>query len=795
MPKSYLKSQNPPDNPVDDWLLWTPSQLESFIGDPSNKIASILGINKAGDLQYIIMPTIVPKALGDASVVLGNSTDASSEPAFVYLDMSDLGYTSVIETYALIPREIRPEESLPTKYLKGTTWETAKVPLGLACVPIVAPVFFGMRFVEANIHDSDFEEKLALLSPTHLAWAKLVKENINQQENDGKDYDKILGRISKGDEDTVSKYVTPTTFGVELLDAPIIQVFTLPRDKWKEVQEELRTFFKSNPSPVRQPRPSLTSPVSSPVVGVTFATNIRATTPVSVTNATASQQTTANNQQPFDPMSFMQQFATQMMAVQQKSQTIVVESREDKTRESEAKFNNNMLQLLLVGGTIDFVSPGSFVDPRIAKYTQAMKNILLQPTSVRSISTVNILTTVFNEIPNDMAERLSPLTTHKSMHHVSKNFASALLSCNFQRTNLDSLSYETNSITILSFVAQSDLGKVHASREAEQVAKNEREFDFVESHRKALKTTIEGLGKIHSMDCIVKICANVCCVITALFDIRAGKPVPLLYSVCIKTIEVVKHPEFIKWHSEVHDKVPQLPYIFLNMLHKVLSQLASFSTNSVNNNLVEHGDDGSKLTIILIVKIVKFATRFFSNIENHIMEGSVPDSVPNFTPRDSNPKLLQTATIMSVVSNTEPGISKVKPESSPPGTPARDRTGKKQRVKPAPGSQDFSKAGLFHCKEGTPFLDLFPANLEKKLCSFFCLHGKKCSKPTQVCEYEHIGKWEKIPANDQIKILEHCHATQGKKVWLDAETFAKHKIIIPDKYAYLLGDSKGPKGA
>ena len=82
------------------------------------------------------------------------------------------------------------------------------------------------------------------------------------------------------------------------------------------------------------------------------------------------------------------------------------------------------------------------------------------------------------------------------------------------------------------------------------------------------------------------------------------------------------------------------------MLHKVLSQLASFSTNSVNNNLVEHG--ASKLTITLIVKIVKFATRFFSNIENHIMEGSVPDSIPNFTPCDSNPKLLQAATIIDI---------------------------------------------------------------------------------------------------------------------------------------------------
>jgi hypothetical protein len=150
MPKSYLKSHNPPINPVDHWLLWSASQLESFIGNPSNKIAGILGINKAGDLQYIIMPTILPEALGAASVVLGNFTDASRETAFIYLDMSVLGYMNVIETHALIPREICPEEQLPTKHLKSTSWETAEVPLGLACIPIVAPVFFSMLFVPST---------------------------------------------------------------------------------------------------------------------------------------------------------------------------------------------------------------------------------------------------------------------------------------------------------------------------------------------------------------------------------------------------------------------------------------------------------------------------------------------------------------------------------------------------------------------------------------------------------------------------------------------------------------------
>jgi hypothetical protein len=205
----------------------------------------------------------------------------------------------------------------------------------------------------------------------------------------------------------------------------------------------------------------------------------------------------------------MQQITAQMMAFQQKSQTIVVESCEDKTRETEAKFNNNMLQLLLIRGIVDFSSPLSFTESRFAKYIQAMKNIFLQPTLVRSISRVNILTTVLSKIPKDIVERLSPLTTHKSIHHILKNFASVLLSCNFQRTNLDSLSYKTNSITNMSFVEQSDLGKINPYCEAEQIAKNECKFDFVKSHRKMLKTTIKGLGKISNMGCIVKICANV----------------------------------------------------------------------------------------------------------------------------------------------------------------------------------------------------------------------------------------------------------------------------------------------
>jgi hypothetical protein len=57
-----------------------------------------------------------------------------------------------------------------------------------------------------------------------------------------------------------------------------------------------------------------------------------------------------------------------MIAAQQ-SQTIVVESCTNKCRKSEAKFNNNMLQLPLVGGIVDFSSPGTFIEHLIFQAT------------------------------------------------------------------------------------------------------------------------------------------------------------------------------------------------------------------------------------------------------------------------------------------------------------------------------------------------------------------------------------------------------------------------------------------
>jgi hypothetical protein len=182
-------------------------------------------------------------------------------------------------------------------------------------------------------------------------------------------------------------------------------------------------------------------------------------------------------------------------------------------------------------------------------------------------------------------------------------------------------------------------------------------------------------------------------------------------------------------------------------------------------------------------------------MDNHILEGSYPDTIPTFTPRDANPNHQVESVITMADAGQRVVMEKSKTDVSPPGTPAADRKSKRQKLKAGAGSEVFTKVGFFHCKEGTPIPKMILTDLTKKYYGFCCSHNKKCSKPHQACEFDHVGRWDKVAASNQSKILEHCHDTKGKKVWLEAGPFTRHKVTILKKFAYLFGDLKGPKSA
>jgi hypothetical protein len=54
MPKSYIVSKPPLDQSVEDWLKWTRSDFERKLSAISPTLAAIMGINKAGDIQFLL---------------------------------------------------------------------------------------------------------------------------------------------------------------------------------------------------------------------------------------------------------------------------------------------------------------------------------------------------------------------------------------------------------------------------------------------------------------------------------------------------------------------------------------------------------------------------------------------------------------------------------------------------------------------------------------------------------------------------------------------------------------------
>jgi hypothetical protein len=195
---------------------------------------------------------------------------------------------------------------------------------------------------------------------------------------------------------------------------------------------------------------------------------------------------------------------------------------------------------------------------------------------------------------------------------------------------------------------------------------NERALDMTDTHKTKAKTTIEGLGKIKNIYCILKIAANICGFIRAFFDIESGTR-PVIYKLCIQIMDCITQQDFTHWHSANKEHLPHLPYLFLNMIQHIFTQQAKFLTKTLNTNKVEHGDNGSNLNVKQLKQTVKDILRCFKKMSDHVAEDSTPNRVPRFTPRHALPSN-QVCTVINAVGTVavNAGDTKKKQDSSPP---------------------------------------------------------------------------------------------------------------------------------
>ncbi len=186
---------------------------------------------------------------------------------------------------------------------------------------MIMPIFFGHRLIEGCIHDADFDDKMESISPIHLKWAKLFKEHVAQQENDGDDINIIVDRLNKkSKKDVNARFGTAGFAEAFITDSCFFFTYSLSNgDKWPQHQVKLREFFVVNPSPTKNPRPPPSSqnpfsgvnapppnapPAAAAPVGganhVQFAAVVPAPPPSIITTNVATAQV-------FYPMLFLQQ--------------------------------------------------------------------------------------------------------------------------------------------------------------------------------------------------------------------------------------------------------------------------------------------------------------------------------------------------------------------------------------------------------------------------------------------------------------------------------------------------------
>ncbi len=774
----FSKSKPTPSaSQVGSWLTWSSGDIISKIEDGSI-VACLSGLNRSGDLQHIFMPMMFDNAQNEHDII-GNMYDEKGEFGLLQIQGSEVGYGLVVEEFSNIPTDLRPSKPLPKKSLEGTPWADCSVDLGIVLCPLVVPFFFGQKIVHGNIFEDDFKLKMQAVSPEHGIWASLIAEAFEQFENRSTIETIIDRRLTKkSGESSISPGYDP-----EFISDSFPYCFITPfanRERAKEEQKAIVAFFK-----VRTVQPDVADP---------FAGDATDLPPVA---------------QPTNQLQFQQQLQqqsqqwTQFLAIQQQTMIanqsqqptqIIVESRADQAKEKEAKINSTMLRLFFVGGVTDFNS-GNLVTTHAPTYTAAMSQILSEPSSVKYVLAINILRTTFEEEPNDVNERLSPFFTELSMRHFSRNFVAALINCNFQASNFETLDYdEPKAITVLHFARHEENRKLSEARVFEEEQRNERDFELIDGHRKQTKTTIAALGKVESMKDIGHIAANLAAVIRALFDIKSGA-VPILYQLASKIIVTINQKNFKLWVEKFGYRMPYLPFIFLNMLQHVFGKMMVFASNTLNVQTLESGDDGSNLKSDIPRECVQHIARFFKKMEEYVADSSIPKDAPVWYSASSVEAPASVATATAPTIGT-PHRSAVVAESSksPSSSPAKKKS---KGLKPT-AKADQEKLGLFYAKEGSNINDHFPLGLEmdKQPCSFFTMKGKKCSKSRVECTRAHLAAWKDFGTDatrerNQAKIL--AHFKEKKIAWFCAETMTRHKATLPEEYQFLLGDSSGPK--
>jgi len=676
--------------------------------------------------------------------------DESSSPAFFKIDSDEIGSCCAIIEHPKIPPEFHPEIALQSDSVKDTDWEDAQMEVALVAIPTLAPIPYGKE-IKSVILDENFVAEMKSISSAHGFWAQTMCDVVEQHEVDnhtGAVLKRIIQSVPASSSRDQARAATKGLRGMTLVSCPFVEPSLLSRgnDRFEADQEKLKAFFRRNPTPARVEIVDDDENIDEPRVPVRSTTVPSNLLPPGIAAAVASSNP--------PPEFFVQRIETMknIQAPQQPTK-IVIESRDHEETINLAKLQTGMLQLMYATGDINW-DDGSVQNVRVATFSQGFLNMVV----------------------------------------FTSKFTKGHLNASFQSSDLETGSmYKSTSLNPFHYAPQGNRKMILEATAKMDEERNELNWRIVEKDRSKISSLIEGIGRVNNMDEVAMTCANICGVQLAMVDITAGKP--LLFQFAWKVIRFIENKKTKTWMRDNSDSIAHLPMIFMSKTHQFFMHLASFSQNSINTNKIETGD--SKFETRSVSVAVKLASKFFAKMQEHIDDNSIPKDVPAFAK-----SFFVEATGGGFVP-APPAAEAAKPTANQPADAngGGKRKGNGEGEQQAEGqkkkrntSDKSLKMGLFHLKKGTPASKALPekSTLKDGICLDFCCHERKCNFNHLLCKNgKHYTNWKNVPEEDRPILLKHME--KSGMMWLDAETFKKHGVIIAPEFAHLLGDATGPK--
>ena len=778
----------PPSAVNPEWIFWSKNDYQRYLA--SDEASSVLFVTSKKEIALIYMPTpVIDK--DEFECLLGNMFDESSSPAFFKIDSDEIGSCCAIIEHPKIPPEFRPEIPLQSDSVKDTDWEDAQMEIALVAIPTLAPIPYGKEITSLTL-DENFVAEMSTISKEHGLWAQTMRDVVEHPEVDTHTetvLKRIIESVPASSSRDQARAATKGLRGMILASSPFVDPSLLSRgNRYEADQEKLKAFFRRNPTPARVEIIDDDENADEPRVPVrSTAAPSNSLPPGIATAATISNP----------PPEFFAQLIETMKNIQapQQPTKIVVESRDHEETIDLAKLQTGMLQLMYATGEINW-EDGSVKNIRVATFSQGFLNLLSRSASVQATQLTNLFATIFSTEPEDDDDdfQSNPLSRLMSMVVFTSKFTKGHLNASFQSSDLETGSmYKSTSINPFHYAPQGNRKLILEATARMDEERNELNWRIVEKDRSKISSLIEGIGRVNNMDEVAMTCANICGVQLAMVDITSGKP--LLFQLAWKVIRFIENKKTKTWMRDNSDCIAHLPMIFMAKIHQFFMHLASFSQNSINTNKIETGDDKFETRSVSVA--VKLASKFFAKMQEHIDDNSVPKDVPAFA------KSFFVEANGGGFAPAPPAAEPAKPAATQPADTngGGKRKGNSEGEQQAEGqkkkrntSDKSLKMGLFHLKKGTPASKALPekSTLKNGICLDFCCHERKCNFNHLLCKNgKHYTNWKNVPEEDRPILLKHME--KSGLMWLDAETFKKHEIVIAPEFAHLLGDATGPK--